>query len=582
MSYENLAAKYRPKNLSEVLGQDTIKTTLANSVKLGRLAHAYVFYGPRGCGKTSIARILAKTLNCRDAKDGRPCDKCASCLEVAGGKSLDVIEMDAASHTDVDNVRSVIIENVGLAPSRDKYKIYILDEVHMLSKASFNALLKTVEEPPAHVVFIMATTEHTKVPVTIMSRSQCFRFRPIPEDLIIERLGEVAASEKFKVSKEALALIARSAGGAMRDALTLLDRAASFGKGSVELAVLNDLLGHASPDLIRDVALALVRRDAAALYAGFGRIAGEGYDPLTLLRDLRNILSETFLHLHGFSKTPTALSADLGGDCSPAALARLARKLNAVIEEVRFSDSPGLASEIALFTLVEVPQDLDSLVKRLEALEGRLASGAPAPAPAAPADPGQKKNEKSALTPPPAAPPASAPREADPASGPSPSALWKKLLGAISSNKPMLYNVLLSTRAVFDRGDAWSLFPTNKFEADIVEKARGELEAHLEREAGRRICLTVARGGGQADAAAADEEAAVESAAPEETAEVEEDPGPADAGPVPARAPAQGGSAAWEDMGAPRPAEDDPELKHLKKVFHGRITRIQKVTKKEN
>jgi DNA polymerase-3 subunit gamma/tau len=579
MSYENLAAKYRPKNLPEVLGQDTIKTTLANSVKLGRLAHAYVFYGPRGCGKTSIARILAKTLNCRDAKDGLPCDKCASCLEVAGGKSLDVIEMDAASHTDVDNVRSVIIENVGLAPSRDKYKIYILDEVHMLSKASFNALLKTVEEPPAHVVFIMATTEHTKVPVTIMSRSQCFRFRPIPEDLIAERLGSVAASEKLKVSKEALALIARSAGGAMRDALTLLDRAASFGKGSVELDVLNDLLGHASPDLIRDVALALVRRDAAALYAGFGKIAGEGYDPVTLLRDLRNVLSETFLHLHGFSKFPTALSAALGADCAPASLARLSRKLNAVIEEVRFSDSPALASEIALFTLVEVPQDLDSLVKRLEALEGRLASGAPAPA--APAEAGQKKNEKSVLTPPPAAQPAAAPRAADTGVGPSPSALWKRLLDAISSNKPMLYNILLSARAVFDRADAWSLFPANKFEADIVEKARGELEAHLEREAGRRIGLTVVRGEGPRAAPAGDEAAVLESVESEEAAEIEEDPGLAAGGTVPAPARAPADSAAWEDMGSPRPAEDDPELKHLKKVFHGRITRIQKVTKKE-
>ncbi len=576
MSYENLAAKYRPKNLPEVLGQDTIKTTLANSVKLGRLAHAYVFYGPRGCGKTSIARILAKTLNCRDAKDGRPCDKCASCLEVAGGKSLDVIEMDAASHTDVDNVRSAIIENVGLAPSRDKYKIYILDEVHMLSKASFNALLKTVEEPPAHVVFIMATTEHTKVPVTIMSRSQCFRFRPIPEALIAERLGEVAASEKLKVSKEALALIARSAGGAMRDALTLLDRAASFGKGAVELDVLNDLLGHASPDLIRDVALALVRRDAAALYAGFGRIAGEGYDPVTLLRDLRNLLSETFLHLHGFSKLPTVLSSALGGDCAPAALARLARKLNAVIEEVRFSDSPALASEIALFTLVEVPQDLDSLVRRLEALEGRIASGVQAPA-----DAGQKKNEKSILTPPPAALPAAAQREADHASGPSPAALWKRLLGSISSSKPMLYNILLSVRAVFNRTDAWSLFPANKFEADIIERARGELEAHLEREAGCRIGLTVARGDGPKAVPAADDEAVLESAASEETAEIEEDPGPASGGTVRAQAQAPADSTAWEDMGAPRPAEDDPELKHLKKVFHGRITRIQKVTKKE-
>ena len=307
---------------------------------------------------------------------------------------MDVLEIDAASHTDVDNVRSVIIDNVGLAPSRDKYKIYILDEVHMLSKTSFNALLKTIEEPPPHVVFIMATTEAAKVPPTILSRSQCFRFRPIPEDLIIERLREVAASEKFKVSDEALAVIAGSAGGAMRDALTLLDRAVSFGKGAVDPEVLNELLGHASPDLIKDVALALIGRDAAALYAGFEKISREGYDPVTILRDLRNTLSETFLHLQGFSKVSTPLAGALGKDCPPLTLARMSRKLNAVIDEIKFSDSPALASEIALFTLVETPVDLDGLVKRLEALESRLSSDRPEATGRRPPRPTCKKKKK--------------------------------------------------------------------------------------------------------------------------------------------------------------------------------------------
>ncbi len=567
MSYENLAVKYRPKNLSEVMGQETIKTTLANSVKMGRLAHAYVFYGPRGCGKTTIARILAKTLNCRDAKDGKPCDKCASCLEVAAGKSLDVIEIDAASHTDVENVRSVIIENVGLAPSRDKYKIYILDEVHMLSKASFNALLKTIEEPPAHVVFIMATTEHTKVPVTIMSRSQCFRFRPIPEELITERLESVSASEGLKASKEALALIARSAGGAMRDALTLLDRAASFGKGAVELEVLNDLLGHASPDLINEVALALARRDAQALYSGFSRISGEGYDPVTLLRDLRNLLSETFLNLQGFTRTPTALSQAVGSVCPPASLARLARKLNVVIEEVKFSDSPALAAEIALFTLVEVPQDLDALVRRLETLEARLASGtAPIPAP----DPvRQKKNETSVLTAPPAGSPAGAgARE----SGPSPALLWKKLLGAVSQGKPVLYNILLSTRAVFDGPSAWNLCPANRFETDMLERARKDLERLLEAEAGRRIALTVS----------CSEAARTPGGSPVPSPSSVSDDGPGPAADQPPSPDPEEIAAVEPAVDARQEAGDEPELKHLKKVFHGRITRIQRVAVREN
>jgi DNA polymerase-3 subunit gamma/tau len=578
--YENLATKYRPRNLEEVMGQETIKTTLANSVKLGRLAHAYIFYGPRGCGKTTIARILAKTLNCRDVKAGKPCDKCSSCLEISESKSLDVIEIDAASHTDVDNVRSVIIENVGLAPSRDKYKIYILDEVHMLSKQSFNALLKTIEEPPAHVVFIMATTEQTKVPVTILSRSQCFRFRPIPEDLIASRLREVVTGEKLKVSDEALAVIAAAAGGAMRDALTLLDRAASFGKGSVEL----ELLGHASPDLIKDVALALIKRDAAALYAGFEKISREGYDPITILRDLRNTLSEAFLNLHGFSRIHTPLSAALDKGCSPMTLARLARKLNVVIDEVKFSDSPALASEIALFTLVETPQDLDALVKRLENIEGRLASGAPAPEAARPAPSSaveQKKNEKSALTPYPV-PSSSHTPTSSLASLPS-SALWKGLLDAISVKKPLLYNTLLSVRVVFDREGAWKLSSANKFEADIVEKARRELEENLERVAGRKINLTVDHHAAEAPVLEEDDGKAVEAAEVISAGDEEEAPCPAlSAGELISRKPVVTGRARadnmkWDDTDVPPAAEDEPELKHLNRVFHGRITRIQKI-----
>ncbi|MFA6435146.1 MAG: DNA polymerase III subunit gamma/tau [Elusimicrobiales bacterium] len=579
--YENLATKYRPRNLEEVMGQETIKTTLANSVKLGRLAHAYVFYGPRGCGKTTIARILAKTLNCAAPRDGKPCDKCASCVEIAESKSLDVIEIDAASHTDVDNVRSVIIENVGLAPSRDKYKIYILDEVHMLSKQSFNALLKTIEEPPAHVVFVMATTEQTKVPVTILSRSQCFRFRPIPEDLIVGRLREVVAGEKLKVSDAALAVIAGSAGGAMRDALTLLDRAASFGKGAVELEVLNELLGHASPDLIQELALALVKRDAAALYAGFEKISREGYDPITILRDLRNSLSETFLNLQGFSRTATPLSAALGKDCPPMSLARLSRKLNTVIDEVKFSDSPALASEIALFTLVETPQDLDSLVKRLESLEGRPASGVPVPAEPLPVPESgsvQKKNEKpaaiaarpggSALTSPvPPASPGLQPPPPVPYGLPSP-ALWKRLLGAISVKKPLLYNTLLSVRVVFESENVWKLSSAVKFEAGIIEKARKELEETLERVAGRKIGLTVEH---NAAAAAAQLRTEAEGQALGSAGITGEDCAEAAVGPAP------GEIAASPGPDSAGPAGDEPEFKHLNKVFHGRITRIQKI-----
>ena len=386
--YENLATKYRPRDLTEVLGQDTIKTTLANAVKLGRVAHSYVFYGPRGCGKTTIARILAKTLNCHKPKDGVPCDKCPSCLEIAESKSLDVMEIDAASNTGVGDVRNVIIDQANFAPSRDKYKIYILDEVHMLSTSAFNALLKTVEEPPAHVVFIMATTESQKVPATILSRSQCFRFRPLTEACMTERLGEIAVKEKIKTEPEALKTIARAADGAMRDALTLLDRAASFGHGEVKCDILNELLGHPGPALIEALALSLLNRDAAGLHASFDRLNSEGYDPLAALRSLRNLFAEAFLAAQGFSKEAAPIK-DLPAGLPPAALARLSRKVTVIIEEVKFSDALSIAAEIALFTLIETPVELESLVRRLEGLEGRLSDGPGAAAPLAT----QKKNE---------------------------------------------------------------------------------------------------------------------------------------------------------------------------------------------
>ncbi|MCK5358487.1 MAG: DNA polymerase III subunit gamma/tau, partial [Elusimicrobiales bacterium] len=174
--YENFATKYRPQTFEDVKGQDAVIKTLTNSLKMKRVAHAYLFFGPRGCGKTSVARIFAKALNCHKPQNFQPCNKCASCKEITESKSLDVLEIDAASHTKVEQIRDTIVESVDITPSRDKYKIYILDEVHMLSKASFNALLKTIEEPPEHVIFIMATTEQTKVLPTIISRCQSFRF----------------------------------------------------------------------------------------------------------------------------------------------------------------------------------------------------------------------------------------------------------------------------------------------------------------------------------------------------------------------------------------------------------------------
>ena len=234
MAYEVLARKWRPQQFDDVVGQEHVTQTLKNAITSERVAHAYLFVGPRGVGKTSTARIFAKALNCEKGPTATPCDKCDSCREITAGNSLDVLEIDAASNTGVDNVRD-LRENVRYAPARGPFKIYIIDEVHMLSVAAFNALLKTLEEPPAHVKFIFATTEPQKVPATILSRCQRFDLRRISMSDIVERLSEIAEAEKIEIDEDALLAIARGAEGGLRDAESALDQFIAFrGKTSAK------------------------------------------------------------------------------------------------------------------------------------------------------------------------------------------------------------------------------------------------------------------------------------------------------------------------------------------------------------
>src|SRR5690349_19676048 len=289
MSYQVLARKWRPQRFEDVLGQQAVTRTLRNALKSRRIAHAFVFAGPRGCGKTTSARILARALNCVNGPTPDPCGKCEACIEIAEGRDIDVLEIDAATHTGVDNVREVIIEGLSIAPVRNRYKVFIIDEVHMLSSSSFNALLKSIEEPPPHVVFMMATTELEKIPETVRSRSQVYEFRTISTKAIAAQLRRIVDAEQIEVGDEPLQLIARDAEGSMRDAQSKLDQVIAFTGRTIAADDVATVLGLVGRDLLLDAVDAVANDDAAAAFSLSARAIESGYDLRAVVRELLRV-----------------------------------------------------------------------------------------------------------------------------------------------------------------------------------------------------------------------------------------------------------------------------------------------------
>jgi DNA polymerase-3 subunit gamma/tau len=285
MSYIVFALKWRPQNFDEIVGQGHIVTTLKSALQKNRLSHAYLFAGPRGVGKTSTARILAKALNCKGGPTVSPCGKCPSCVDITGGRSLDVIEIDGASNRGIDEIR-VLRENIKFAPTSGKFKIYIIDEVHMLTHEAFNALLKTLEEPPEFVKFFFATTQPNKVIPTILSRCQRFDFRRIPVMEIIAQLEKITASEQISVDKDVLCAIAKSSDGALRDAESILDQLVSFSKGKISLKDAISVLGLIEQDILFQITDTIIRKDAKAALGMFNDVIDEGKDVGVFLSNL--------------------------------------------------------------------------------------------------------------------------------------------------------------------------------------------------------------------------------------------------------------------------------------------------------
>ncbi|MCG6937226.1 MAG: DNA polymerase III subunit gamma/tau [Gammaproteobacteria bacterium] len=301
MSYQVLARKWRPQNFQQLVGQEHVQRALVNALNDDRLHHAYLFTGTRGVGKTTIARIFAKSLNCETGITSTPCGKCATCVEIAEGRYVDLIEVDAASRTGVDETRE-LLENVQYAPTRGRYKVYLIDEVHMFSKSSFNALLKTLEEPPPHVKFLLATTDPQKLPVTILSRCLQFNLKRLPVSLIISHLQHILTAENVEHHVVALQLIAEAADGSMRDALSLLDQALAFGGGAVQEQEVRDMLGSVSRDKVIGLLKAVLQRDATQTMKAVAVLAE--FSP-----DFENVLAELLSLLHHMSLAKTVPEA---------------------------------------------------------------------------------------------------------------------------------------------------------------------------------------------------------------------------------------------------------------------------------
>lgn len=386
MTYQALYRVFRPQRFADVVGQEHVTKTLQSALLQNKISHAYLFSGPRGTGKTSAAKIFAKAVNCEHAPTAEPCNECPACIGITNGTIPDVLEIDAASNNRVDEIRD-IRDKVKFAPTSVRYKVYIIDEVHMLSIGAFNALLKTLEEPPKHVIFILATTEPHKIPLTIISRCQRFDFRRIPLPSIVARLRHVVSQQGIKAADEALSAIARAADGGMRDALSLLDQAISFSDGQLLLEDVLAMTGAVSSATLASLAQAIYEKDTAAVLQLLENMMDQGKDPNRLIEDLifyyRDLLLyKTAPHVEGAIKGAIVDDAfkHLAEAVPVSDLYETIEVLNKSQQEMKWTNHPRIFLEVALVKLchpqashaLPPSEELQSLIKRVEYLEAEL------------------------------------------------------------------------------------------------------------------------------------------------------------------------------------------------------------------
>ena len=376
MSYQILARKYRPQRFDDVVGQRGVTQTLRNALTQGRLAQSYIFAGPRGVGKTTTARILARALSCEQGPTADPCGNCDACVEITEGRDIDVLEIDAATHTQVDTIREVIINGLAIAPVRNRYKVFVIDEVHQLSKSSFNALLKSIEEPPPHVMFMMATTELEKIPETIRSRSQVYELRTISRQQIVTQLSVIADAESITIDGAALNLLARAADGSMRDAQSACDQVRAFAGDSITADDVSTVLGLIGREPVLEVAAAVATEDAVAAFDLVGRFIEAGYDLRLVCRELSRVIRDLLVLVIDPGR---ADDPDIAADTERDQLLQLSKQfsredllrafdvINRAEFEIRTATQPRYHLEMALLRWMH----LQKLVPLTDLLEGR-------------------------------------------------------------------------------------------------------------------------------------------------------------------------------------------------------------------